>query len=77
MEGDLQRAVGERLREIRSSRGISQEDFAAVLDVHRTYLGGLERGERNLTVRSVERLAERLGVAPLDLLAGPHDTEAR
>lgn len=35
--------------------------------VHRTYMGGLERGERNLTLRSVERIAERLGVEPITL----------
>ena len=68
MEGDLQRVVGRNLRAYRTERGLSQEAFAAVLNVHRTYMGGLERGERNLTLRSVERIAERLGVPPLDLL---------
>lgn len=62
MEGDLQVDVGRRVRRIRTERGISQEQLAAALGVHRTYLGGVERGERNLTLRSVERLAERLGV---------------
>jgi transcriptional regulator with XRE-family HTH domain len=47
---------------------VSQERFAQQLGVHRTYLGGLERGERNLTLKSVERLAAALGVDPLDLL---------
>lgn len=68
MEGDLQRSVGHRLRAHRRQRGLSQEAFADVLGIHRTYMGGLERGERNLTLRSVERLAQRLGVEPLDLL---------
>jgi transcriptional regulator with XRE-family HTH domain len=68
VEGDLQRAVGRNLRAYRTARGLSQEAFAAVLEVHRTYMGGLERGERNLTLRSVERLAARLGLEPLDLL---------
>ena len=71
MEGDLQRTVGRNLRAYRKERGLSQEAFAAVLGVHRTYMGGLERGERNLTLRSVERLAERLDVEPLSLLKGP------
>lgn len=68
MEGDLQRRLGDRLRAYRRQRGLSQEAFATVLGVHRTYMGGLERGERNLTLQSVERLAHRLGVDPSDLL---------
>lgn len=70
MEGDLQRAVGRTLRAYRQARDLSQEAFAEAVGVHRTYLGGLERGERNLTLRSVERLAERLGVPPLRMLEG-------
>ncbi|WP_282946339.1 helix-turn-helix domain-containing protein [Cellulomonas endometrii] len=62
MEGDLQRVVGRHVRRIRVDRGISQEALADALGYHRTYLGGIERGERNLTLRSVERLAEGLAV---------------
>jgi transcriptional regulator with XRE-family HTH domain len=68
MEGDLQRTVGENLRAYREDQGLSQEAFAEVLGYHRTYVGGLERGERNLTLRSVERLAEMLDLEPLELL---------
>jgi transcriptional regulator with XRE-family HTH domain len=68
MEGDLQRTVGRNLRAYRQARGLSQEAFAELVGVHRTYMGGLERGERNLTLRSLERLARVLAVAPLDLL---------
>ena len=42
--------------------------FAEVLGVHRTYMGGVERGERNLTLKSVERMAEKLGMEARDLL---------
>ena len=52
----------------RHARGLSQEDLAEELDFHRTYIGALERGERNLSLRAVERLASKLGVEPLDLL---------
>jgi transcriptional regulator with XRE-family HTH domain len=45
--------------------------FADVVGVHRTYMGGLERGERNLTLRSLERIAAAIGVEPLRLLAKP------
>ena len=68
MEGDLQTTVGRNLRAYRQARGLSQEAFADLVGVHRTYMGGLERGERNLTLKSVERIADRLGVSPLDLL---------
>jgi transcriptional regulator with XRE-family HTH domain len=69
VEGDLQRNVGLNLRAYRKARGLSQEGLADVLGVHRTYMGGVERGERNLTLRSVERIAAKLGVDPLALLS--------
>ncbi len=68
MEGDLQRTLGRNLRAYREERGLSQEAFAQVLGVHRTYMGGVERGERNLTLRSIERIAVQLKLDPLDLL---------
>jgi transcriptional regulator with XRE-family HTH domain len=67
VEGDLQRAVGRNLRAYREGKGLSQEAFAEVLGVHRTYMGGIERGERNLTLKSLERIAERLELDPLAL----------
>ena len=70
MEGDLQRAVGRSLRRYRQERGLSQEAFADLVGVHRTYLGGLERGERNLTLRSVERIAALIHLDPLELMRG-------
>jgi transcriptional regulator with XRE-family HTH domain len=68
--GDLQRTVGHNLRLHREALGLSQEAFAAeVLDVHRTRAGAIERGERNLTLQTVEKIAERLRLDPLELLA--------
>ena len=66
--GDLQNTVGRNLRAYRMERGLSQEAFAEVLGVHRTYMGGVERGERNLTLKSVERMAEKLEMEARDLL---------
>lgn len=68
MEGDLQRQVGRSLRAYREARGLSQEAFADLIGVHRTYMGGVERGERNLTLKSLERLASRIRLDPLVLL---------
>jgi transcriptional regulator with XRE-family HTH domain len=76
MEGDLQRAVGRNLRAYRQARGLSQEAFAEFVGVHRTYMGGLERGERNLTLRSVEKIAGHLDVSALELMQASGGPEA-
>jgi transcriptional regulator with XRE-family HTH domain len=68
MEGDLQRTVGHNLRAYREDKKLSQEAFADELGVHRTYMGGIERGERNLTLKSLERIASRIDLDPLALL---------
>jgi len=68
VEGDLQKLLGRNLRAYRKARGLSQEDFAELLEVHRTYMGGIERGERNLTLKSVERIAQKLEVDAVTLL---------
>jgi transcriptional regulator with XRE-family HTH domain len=68
-EGDLQRRLGTNLRRLREEQGYSQEAFADVLGYHRTYMGGIERGERNLTLKSVERIAAKLKLDPLTLLS--------
>jgi transcriptional regulator with XRE-family HTH domain len=70
MIGDLQRAVGANLRAYRQARGISQEAFALQVGFHRTYLGGVERGERNLTLKSLEHLAQTIGIDPVKLITG-------
>ncbi len=72
VEGDLQRTVGRNLRAYRQVQGLSQETFADVLAVHRTYMGSIERGERNLTLKSLERIASRLDLDPMALLG--HDS---
>ena len=69
-EGDLQRRVGQNMRAYREERGLSQEEFADELGYHRTYVGGLERGERNLTLKALERIAALIGLDPLVLLQG-------
>ncbi|WP_299056457.1 helix-turn-helix transcriptional regulator [uncultured Nocardioides sp.] len=68
VEGELQRVLGRNVRRVRVERGLSQEALALSLGYHRTYIGGVERGERNLSLRSVERIASQMGVEPLALL---------
>ncbi|MEH2199640.1 helix-turn-helix domain-containing protein [Nostoc sp.] len=53
--------------------GISQEDLAERCGLHRTYVGAIERSERNITLQTLERLAESLGVSPHDLLKEHQD----
>ena len=74
MEGELQQAVGRNLRRYRQERHLSQEAFAEVLGVHRTYMGAIERGERNLTLKSVERIAAKLAVEARWLLRPEDDS---
>ncbi|HVT00521.1 MAG TPA: helix-turn-helix transcriptional regulator [Solirubrobacterales bacterium] len=69
MADDLQRTLGKNLRAFREAEDLSQEAFADVLGVHRTYMGALERGERNVSLRSVERIAGKLKIEPLLLLS--------
>ena len=66
---DLQRTLGNNLRAFREAEGVSQEAFADVLGVHRTYMGSLERGERNVSLKSVEKIAGKLKIEPLLLLS--------
>ncbi len=74
MEGELQQTVGRNLRAYRKERSLSQEAFADVLGVHRTYLGAIERGERNLTLKSVERIAAKLDIKARWLLGPENDS---
>jgi transcriptional regulator with XRE-family HTH domain len=66
---DLQRTLGDNLRAFREAEAMSQEAFADVLGVHRTYMGALERGERNVSLKSVEKIAGKLKIEPLLLLS--------
>ena len=68
MADELQRTLGRNLRSFREAEDLSQEAFAEVLGVHRTYMGALERGERNVSLRSVEKIAATLKIEPLLLL---------
>jgi transcriptional regulator with XRE-family HTH domain len=62
-------ALGLAIRELRRGAGISQEVLAERARLHRTYVGGIERGERNVSFGNLLRLADALGVRPSELFA--------
>lgn len=66
------KAFGERLRARRSATGMSQEGLAHAAGLHRTYIGSVERGERNVSLGNIYALADALATTPIDLL-GPAD----
>ena len=65
---DILKRFGHRVRELRKAKGLSQEAFAADCGVDRTYMGGIERGERNLALRNIERIAQTLGITLSELM---------
>jgi transcriptional regulator with XRE-family HTH domain len=69
-------AFGRVVRHFRGRAGLSQEGLADRAAIHRTYIGGIERGERNPTLLMIHRLARALGVSPPRLLE-PEGTVTR
>ena len=67
-------SLGEALRSRRIKAGYSQEGFADEVGLHRTYIGAIERGERNITVKNLVKIADALDISPSLLLK---DTEKR
>jgi transcriptional regulator with XRE-family HTH domain len=65
----LLRAFGVAVRRLRRERGWSQEEFADRAGVHRTYMGAIERGEQNLSLVSIGRVAAGLGISLSALMA--------
>jgi transcriptional regulator with XRE-family HTH domain len=69
-EKDILRRFGERVRALRKAEGLSQEAFADRCGLDRTYLGGVERGERNLALRNIGVIARALGMSISKLMKG-------
>jgi transcriptional regulator with XRE-family HTH domain len=65
---DINKEVGFSIRRMREARGLSQERLAALADLHRAYIGQIERGEKNIGLQNLEKIAKALGVHVRDLL---------
>lgn len=64
----LLRTIGSNIRTLRREQGISQEELALRSGLHRTYVGAIERGERNVSALNIEKISEALNVRPSTLL---------
>ena len=60
---------GKRIREERTKKDLSQEQLAELANVHRTYIGMIERGEKNITLINIERIAKALKISVSELLS--------
>lgn len=67
--GSPLQVLGARIRDLRKARGWSQERFADICGVHRTYMGHLERGEKNVSFNTLSRLADSLGITIAELVS--------
>ena len=68
MSSNARQIFAQRLRQIRQIRGLSQEELADMAGLHRTYVGSVERSERNVSIDNMERLAKALEVDITELL---------
>lgn len=67
-DDELKRAFGEAVRKFRTAKGLSQEKLAEHADIHRTYIGDVERGLRNIALVNMHRIAAALGVSLSELI---------
>jgi transcriptional regulator with XRE-family HTH domain len=67
---NIQNRFGQRMRTLRVAKGLSQEEFAAYCGLDRTYISGVERGKRNISLKNIEVVAQALGVKISELFEG-------
>lgn len=67
MATSTRKAFGKRIRELRKKKGYSQEELADRADLHRTYIGSIERGEQNVSLDNIAKIARALSTRIADL----------
>lgn len=67
---DLQKIIGDRIRIYRKAAGMSQNELAEKVGMHYAYIGQVERGEKNMTIKTLCRISEALEIPPEKLIAG-------
>lgn len=67
MQTDILKSFGAAIRRMRLLNGISQETFADLCDLHRTYVSDIELGKRNVSLENIDRIANALGISISDL----------
>jgi transcriptional regulator with XRE-family HTH domain len=75
--GDMLKALGQRVRQLRKRQGYSQEGFADATGLHRTWMGSVERGESNLSFHNLVLISSTLQITLSKLLAGVEKSAAK
>lgn len=60
---NIQKKFGDKIRDLRKQKGLSQEELAFKAGLHRTYISDIERGSRNVSLKNIEKIAKALGVS--------------
>ena len=66
----IKEALGIRIRELRNKSGLSQEQFALLIDMDRTYLASVESGKRNISLENIKKIADGFGISLSELFDG-------
>lgn len=64
---DIQKALGQKVQQLRKEKGLSQEKFALSIDMDRTYFASVEAGKRNIAIKNIQKIADGLGVSLSEL----------
>lgn len=75
MENEIRIKFGKTLRRLRKKQGVSQEAFADKCDLHRTYISDIERGERNVSLENIEKIANVLNISISKLFKEMENTD--
>lgn len=70
---DIRKVFGDNIKQIRLSKGLSQEKFAELCGIHRTYISDIECYQRNVSIDNIQKIADALGVASYLLIKSKED----